>query len=121
MHTYTVYVSYLYTRGFADHAVRPGNCAAQFCDVVVLRSHVPSGEGWRDGPAELGVLYVRFLRIVIVRQSQSLLYLMLTDTAARLHTYTHMHRWAIGLFLYQTLDAIDGCVLFLRDRDEVTW
>jgi hypothetical protein len=42
-----------------DHAVWPDNRAAQFCDVAVLRSDVPGGEGRRDGPAELGVLYVR--------------------------------------------------------------
>ena len=30
------------------------------------------------------------------------------------NTSRTMHRWAAGLFLYQTFDAIDGCVSILQ-------
>lgn len=62
MHLYNAYLyTFIYICDFTDNAVWPRICADQFCDVVILRSHVLNGEGGRDEPAKLGVLHVRCL------------------------------------------------------------
>jgi hypothetical protein len=42
-----------------DNAEWASDRAVKLCVAVILRSYVSHGEGWRDGPAKLAVLYVR--------------------------------------------------------------
>ena len=81
-----------------DHADWPHHCATQLCDPIILRSDISGGKGGRNGPTTLGVLHVRALHSFRGPGSMELI------------VTRHSFSWAAGLFLYQTLDAIDGCV-----------
>jgi hypothetical protein len=77
-----------------DNVDRASDCTIQLGVIVILRPYVSDGKRWRE-PAKLAVLYVR--------------------GRAFLHFHSvidalHVCRWGIGLFMYQTLDAIDGSV-----------
>lgn len=63
----------------------------------LLRSHVSYGKGGCGRSTPLGIFYVCLSNFPLI--------------LCGVHACFANFRWAIGLFLYQSLDAIDGYIL----------
>ena len=84
---------------FTDHADRLNDCLFQLPHNDLLRSHVSYGKTRRGRSSTLGIFHVCPSIIIIFAWAHPL--------------SNRHHRWAIGLFLYQSLDAIDGSVYII--------
>lgn len=79
-----------------DHAFRTFYSLFQLPHDAILRSHIFDGEGRSDWTSSLDIFHVNWHSRL--------------GTNATCLNLTVMSRWAAGLFLYQSFDAIDGHV-----------
>lgn len=83
-----------------DNLYWPLYCDLQLCDDALLRSCLSHAEGWGGWSTTVVVFHVGPLLRLLFLTTGRLIAVCLCSF--------YVVSWGIGLFLYQTLDAIDG-------------